>query len=967
MNPERCKQIERVYHAALERNAAERPCYVKQACAGDDALRQEVESLLAQEQPTDKILGNWAPKLAANMTANLHEGNDGQSLIGKQIGSYQILGLLGAGGMGEVYRARDTRLNRFVALKILPKHLADNPAVRERFEREAKTIASLNHAHICVLHDVGHQDGMHFLVMEYLEGETLAERLKKGALPLEQTLQYAIEISDALDKAHCKGITHRDLKPGNIMLTTSGAKLLDFGLAKLQQQANPGISFSQAATAKGAITAEGTILGTLQYMAPEQLEGKEADARTDIFAFGAVVYEMATGKKAFEGTSHASLIAKILEADPPSISSLQPMTPPQLDHVVKKCLAKEPDRRWQAASDVCDELKWISGTAAEVTKTTLQQEATFAPRKLPLRVVGLIAAAVAVVTGFLVWHVKPRTAQPTQVSRFSIILPAGERLAALDNRVLALSPDGTYLAYAAVRGVTQQLYLRRIDSLEATPIPGTDGAIAPFFSPDGQQVGFFAQGKLQKVAISGGSPQTLATTLNSFNAAAAWGADGTIVGSSVVGSGVWQVSDQGGTAKPVATVYSELAESFPAFLPGGRQIVFTGLSGNPNSIVASQIVLQALGSSQRKNLIAGASPAYAPTGHLIFAQQGTLMAVPFDLGKLEVTGSPVPLVEGVAQSLPSGLAEYSISRNGVLAYVPGIALDNERLVWVGRQGGEQFLPAPPSIYGYPRLSPDGRRVAVGRNGQIWIFDIVRETLTRLTFGSGTAVNPLWSTDGKRVVFQFADQGPLNLFWQPADGSGPAERLSTSKWRQAASSVSADGQLLAFTETNPTTGSDIWVLRLSDRSMQPFLRTPASEGGAQFSPDGHWIAYSSNESGRNEVYVQPYPGPGGKWQISADGGAEPLWNPNGRELFYRNGRKMMAVDVVTQPTFTPANPKVLFEGSYRPTNVALPYYAVTRDAQRFLMVKANEAEQPSTQINVVVNWFEELKRRVPTGK
>jgi len=967
MNSERWEQIERVYHAALERDPIERSEYLNQACAGDDALRQEVGSLLAQEHRNDNILGNSVAELAANMRANLHKEDAGQSLIGQQIGAYQILGLLGAGGMGEVYRARDARLNRLVAIKILPKDLAGNPVARERFEREAKAIASLNHPHICVLYDVGHQGGIDFLVMEYLEGETLAERMKRGALPLDQVLQYAIEISDALDKAHRKGITHRDLKPGNIMLTKSGAKLLDFGLAKLQQETNPNIPLSQAAAAKELITAEGMILGTLQYMAPEQLEGKEVDARTDIFAFGAVVYEMATGKKAFEGKSQASLMAKILETDPPSISSLQPMAPPQLDRVVKKCLAKEPDRRWQAASDVCDELKWIAGTAPEVTTTTLQQAAAVAPRKIPLRLVALVTAAVAAMTGFLVWHMKPPAAQPAQVSRFSITLPAGDRLAALDNRVLALSPDGTYLAYAAVRGATQQLYLRRIDSLEAAPISGTDGAIAPFFSPDGQQVGFFAQGKLQKVAISGGSPQTLATTLNSFNAAAAWGANGTIVGSSVVGSGIWQVSDQGGTAKPVAAVYSELAESFPAFLPGGREIVFTGLSGNPNSIVASQIVLQALGSSERKNLITGASPSYAPTGHLIFAQQATLMAAPFDLGKLEVTGSPVPVVEGIAQSLPSGLAEYSLSANGVLAYVPGNALDNERLVWVDRQGGEQFLPAPPSIYGYPRLSPDGRRVAVGRNGQIWIFDIVRETLTRLTFGSGTAVNPLWTSDGKRVLFQFADQGPLNLFWQPADGSGPAERLSTSKWRQAASSVSADGELLAFTETNPATASDIWVLRLSDRSTQPFLRTPAGEGGAQFSPDGHWMAYSSNESGRNEVYVQPYPGPGGKWQISADGGAEPLWNPNGRELFYRNGRKMMAVDVVTQPTFAPAKPRMLFEGSYRPTNVALPYYAVTRDAQRFLMVKANDAGQPATQINVVVNWFEELKRRVPTGK
>jgi len=871
--------------------------------------------------------------------------------------------------MGEVYKARDTRLDRIVAIKVLPTHLAGFAESRGRFEREAKTIASLNHPHICTLYDTGHQDETDFLVMEYLEGETLAHRLQKSALPIQQVLQFAIEISDALDKAHRKGVTHRDLKPGNIMLTKTGTKLLDFGLAKLKQESTPAnMPLSEIPTASDTLTAEGTIVGTLQYMAPEQLEGRYVDARTDIFAFGAVVYEMATGKRAFEGKSQASVISAIMSSDPPPMSSLQPMTPPALDRVVKKCLRKDADERWQNTHDLTDELKWIAegGSQAMSTPTTAVKGIRALGRRALMIDLGALLF-VAAIASLATWNMKPAPApSPQPVTRTVINLPPGQQLAS--GPAVALSPDGTHLAYVAVQGGTQQIYLRAMDSLEARAIPSTEEADEPFFSPDGQWLGFFAGGKLKKVSLSGGAALTLSNIAQPYGAS--WGSRGMIVFGPTFTGFLHQVSETGGIPQPLTgSEKGDVSQRWPEFLPDGKAVLF---AAGPSGLAFSnaQVAVQSVVTGERRNLAQGGTlPRYAPSGHLVYAQGANLMAAPFDPQQLVVTGAAVPVEEGVLQ--------YSISATGTLVYVPGgVQSAQSKLVWVSRNGSEQPLAAPAHGYRNPRLSPDGRLVSVDireQGVQVWLYDLARETLTRLTFEGGANGTPAWTPDGKRIAFQSNKEGPMNLFWLQSDGSGGLERLSTSEYLQSPNSWSPDGQLLAFTEPNPTAGYDIWVLRMSDRKAQPFLRTSFTKGAPRFSPDGRWLAYVSNESGRFEIYVQPYPGPGGKSQISTEGGTEPVWNRNGRELFYRNGDKMMAVDIATHASLVAGKPRMLFEGPYLPrTNLpalaTMPNYDVSPDGQRFLMVKPSEsAETAPTQINVVLNWFEELKQKVPTGK
>jgi len=957
VTPERWQEVKKVLAGALERAPRERSAFLDQACAEPD-LRREVESLIAaHEQGQSSFLTQ--PAMQAKELA-----------IGSLLGPYEILARIGAGGMGEVYKARDARLHRIVAIKILPVHLADRADLRERLDREARTIASLNHAHICTLFDIGRQDGVAFLVMEYLEGETLAQRLAKGPLPLAQVLQYAVEIADALDKAHHQGVTHRDLKPGNIMLTKTGTKLLDFGLAKLRQKASPATPLSELPTERDAITSQGAIVGTLLYMAPEQLEGKEVDARTDIFAFGAVVYEMATGKKAFGGDSQASVIGAILKDDPPPISSLQPMAPRALDRAVKKCLAKEPEKRWQAASDVCDELKWIAESGSQTTPAPPAAPKNIRGRWRGALLWGVALLLLAAVTGIVLWNRK--SASPiisVPVSRIAMTLPPNQPLAGLEiGTAVALSPDGTRLVYAAHQGGGQHLYLRSLEDLEAQPIPGTAGAVQPFFSPDGKWLGFFVDGKLKKIPVNGGEALSVADGVDPRGAS--WGSQGMIVFAPTRGSALQKVSDAGGTAQPLTRFAKkdENSHRWPEFLPGGEAVLFAAFRGGGNWNNA-QISVQSVGSGERRDLVQGGThPRYAPSGHLVYAQGGTLMAAPFDAQSLTVTGAPVPVQEGVLQSTFSGAAQYSFSGTGALVYVPvSVQATQRRLMWVSRSGVEQPVAAPARAYRGPRLSPNGQEVAVaveGQETQVWLYNLSRDTLTRLTFQGSTNFNPNWTRDGKRITFTSIGQG---LRWQAADGSGGSEVLR--ELGGAPNSWSPNGQLLAFDDSTSSTGQDIGVLHLVDHKVEQFLATPFNEGAAQFSPDGRWLVYVSNESGRNEIYAQPYPGPGGKLQISTDGGGEPLWNPNGRELFYRSRDRMMAVDINTQPSFSAGKPKVLFTGQYQPSSSPVPNanYDISHDGQRFLILKPGGQDQAATQINVVLNWFEELKQKVPTGK
>jgi eukaryotic-like serine/threonine-protein kinase len=886
---------------------------------------------------------------------------------GTRLGPYEILPLLGVGGMGEVYRARDTRLERTVAIKILSQ-LSSDPGRRQRFEREAKAISCLNHPNICTLHDIGHQDGIDYLVMECLEGETLAKRLEKGPLPVEQVLKYGVQIADALDKAHRSGIVHRDLKPSNIMLTSTGAKLLDFGLAK---PASPLVHMATMTATKmeTPVTEQGTIVGTFQYMSPEQVEGREVDGRSDIFSLGAVLYEMITDQRAFEGKSQLSVASAILEKEPAPITTLKPLTPPALDHAIRNCLAKNPDERWQTAKDLSLELNWIAVSGPEGLANPPEP---LHPRRTTILLWGALSLLLAAATGTAAWTMRPQP-PPQPVSRTVITLPPGQHLTSLNERVLALSQDGTQLAYVALQGEKQQIYLRSMDNPQPRAIPGTEGGTSPFFSPDGQWLAFFANQKLKKVSLDGGGVITLADATNPHGGS--WSSEGTIAFPSASGA-LQQTPDTATASQPLSRgEKDEVAHRNPEFLPGGKSLLYVTSTSSFNWGSDAHVVAQR-GMSDRRNLVTGAvSPQYASSGHLLVAQEGNILAAPFDAERLMITGPFSSVVEGVLQSRFSGVAQYAVSRNGSLAFVSGgVQTDQRRMVWVERNGKDQVIGAPVRAYLFPRISPNGQHVAVTvaeATTQVWSYDLFRETLTRMTFEGNQNSNPVWSPDSKRIAFRSLREGGDSILSEPAEG-GQSEKLFADDHSADAPplpvvpmSWSPDGQTLAFLRVGQI---DVWMLSLNERKAKPFLATPFSEGAPRFSPDGRWLAYVSNESGRYEVYVLAYPGLGGKLQISTDGGTEPVWNPKGRELFYRSGNKMMVVDVVTQPTFTAGKPRVLFQGQFLPSPATAPNYDVSPDGQRFLMLKAAEPEgEEPTQINVVFNWFEELKRRVPTTK
>jgi eukaryotic-like serine/threonine-protein kinase len=883
---------------------------------------------------------------------------------GTKLGSYEILSAIGAGGMGEVYEAHDTKLGRNVAIKVLPAAFVNDPEPLARFQREARMLAALNHPNIATIHGLEQSGGTQFLVMELVPGETLADRIKAGPVPVEEALKIAVQIAEALEAAHQKNIIHRDLKPANVKVTPDGkVKVLDFGLAKAFEGDSANDEMNNSPTLSHAATLQGVILGTAAYMSPEQARGKAVDKRTDLWALGCVLYEMLAGKPAFLGEDTTEILAAVVKTDP-DWNQLPTSTPTKIFDLLRRCLQKDKTLRMQAAGDVRIEIhEAFASPAPTGRRNIVANSRTNGWRlKMPVTLAVLFGGILA---GLATWNLKPEGPRP--VTRTVITLPPGDQLAVIDFPAIAISPDGTQIAYVATRSGTRQIFLRSLDSLEARPLGGTEGADCPFFSPDGRWLGFFVLGRLSKISVSGGAPLTLANV--AIPRGGAWSSTGAVIFAPMASSGFQQVSDAGGSPQSLSHLENyETSHRWPEFLPSGRAVLFSTTGMNP------QIVVQSLHSGSpaagdRRNLVpAGTSPRYAASGHLLYTQRGNLMAAPFDSRELQIKGPAVPVLEGIAQSARSGGSQYSVSANGTLVYVPGNQ-GVEQLVWVNRNGTEQKLAAPPRNYSYPRISPDGRRIAVtiqDQDSQIWLYDLTRDTLSKLTFRGSNSSIPVWTPDGKRIAFFSNREGPLNLFSQSADGSGQLERLTTSDYTNVPRSFSPDGRLLAFVENSPSTGADIWILSIGDRKAQPFLQTPFTESVPSFSPDGRWLAYVSDESGHFEVYPQPYPGPGGKYQISTDGGTEPIWNSNGRELFYREGDKMMAVDVSARPTFSAGKPRMLFQGPYLSAAITMPYYDVSPDGQRFLMIKPNEQSSPN-QIVVVQNWFEELKQKAPAGK
>jgi serine/threonine protein kinase len=947
MTAERWRKIEALYHAAQERGSGERNDFLAGACNGDDDLKREVEFLLAQESDGN-ILDSPAERLAESMLPK-------PLSVGQKLGPYEIVARIGAGGMGTVYKARDTRVGRTVAVKMSAAQFTG------RFEREARAIAALNHPHICTLYDVGAD----YLVMEYVEGRPL-----HGPMPIDRALPLALQILDALDTAHRKGIVHRDLKPGNILQTKSGVKVLDFGLAKME---------TAVAAGEDTVTQRGAIVGTLHYMSPEQVQGKETDARSDLFSFGLVLYEMLTGRRAFDGENSASVMAAILTRDPPKLEEIGPAG---LLRVLRRSLAKDPADRWQSAADLKAALEW---TADAVPPPHPRRK--FASWLWPAVAAVLLVAAISLLL-LRNWRSgSPAPGGPAV--RSTLDLSPAESLAEGSvarpvQTAFAFSPDGNTLVFrgfsSKAPGTGTQLYRRALDQAEAVPIPGTDGAGGPFFSPDGKWVGFWADGKLKKVSMSGGPAANICdVSLEPWGVT--WGSAGIIV---FADEGLKRVSATGGTPQTlIQRVRGGIFVSAPDFLPDGKTLLLTVRTSYRWE--EAQIVALRPGGERRVLFNRGAGAHYVPTGHLVYMLNGALMAVPFDANRLETTGTAVPLLDGVMQSvnmpgsdLESGMGQFAVSRSGHLVYGTGgiYPARQTALVRVDRKGTVTDLNLPKGRDLGLRLSPDGQRLVVDRRYEtsnlrdLWAYDLVRGTVVRLT-NAPQSEWPIWSLDGKRIIFSGAiEHLGLSIRSIMADGHGAIETIAAGGGA-IPGSLSPDGKWLAYLTV---VRDGIWVRPLSGQGEpKRFLESKFAVQDAEFSPDGRWLAYSSTESGTLEVYVQAFPGPGEKQRISTNGGLNPAWAPNGSELFYlecpRPGFRasmscsMMAVDITSGGAFKAGAPRTLFAGP-SPSGLTRSY-DVYPDGQHFIMAKYDELpDQRVTRLNLVLNWFEELKRRAP---
>jgi eukaryotic-like serine/threonine-protein kinase len=974
-NSDRWAHVEQLFHAALDQPPEHRAAFLSDACAGDAALRREVESLLDRHGAGDSLFER--PALAhAGLPAGPAPGSGPGWSAGMMIGSYRIMGPLGAGGMGEVFRARDTRLEREVAIKVLPADFARDPARIARFTREAKVLASLHHPNICALHDIGDHDGAGYMVMEYLAGETLAARIAKGPLPLEQALEFATQIADALDRAHRAGITHRDVKPHNIMLTRDGVKVLDFGLAKSASKTGP-----TEETLTNVLTTEGAVMGTPQYMAPEQFEGKDADARSDIWAFGAVLYEMVTGRKAFQGERHSSLMGAILTAEPPPMPAT-PFTPAWLERLVRRCLAKDPDDRWQSMRDVVLELR-----------APPQETAAAGPSRMarwPWAVAGVTTLALFIAGVLLYRATRPAPLRP--LIRLNVEIAPDTPLArvttasGIDGHMFALSPDGARMVLT-LRGADgkARLHTRLLSDSQVTPLAGTENAYSPFFSPAGDWIAFFAGGKLKKVPVEGGDVVTLCDAEVGF--AGSWGDDGNIIAAPDASGILSRVSSAGGIPVPVTTVKTgEGRHRWPQVLPGSQAVLYSAGVHAVSDYNDSNIEAISLKTGERKTILRGGYFArYVPgarnangSGHLIYMQQSTLFAVPFDPGRLVNTGSPVPILEDVGRNGVAG-GDFAIAQNGTFVYYGKAAQVLWNISWVDRTGRTQPLHAPPGEYFFPKFSPDGKRLAFSMNnghGQdIWVKDLERDTLTRLTLQPGTNSHALWTPDGKYIVFRSSNPAAPGLYGIRSDGSGEASRLTQGMTFEWPHSISPDGKRLAIQKQG-----DIFTMPVEADAGSPlgfrlgnaefFVGTPFIEVYAAFSPDGRWLAYGSNETGTYEVYVRPFPGPGGRWQISTGGGAYPAWARDGGELLFETpDSRVMAVSYTARgDSFVVGKPRAWAETRLQGTGSAANY-DVAPDGKRLAAFVANQAnaEKPPTHLTFLLNFADELQRKVPAAK
>ncbi len=885
---------------------------------------------------------------------------------GARLGPYEIVSPLGAGGMGEVYRAKDTRLDREVAVKVLPEHLTGSAELRSRFEREARAISSLSHPNICTLHDVGREGETDYLVMELLEGESLQERLAKGPLPVEEVLRLGIQIADALERAHSAGIVHRDLKPGNIFLAERGVKILDFGLAKLhaaaQQTSKTALGALPTEQLSVSLTGEGMILGTFQYMAPEQLEGREADVRTDLFALGAVLYEMATGHKAFAGSSQASLIGSIMHSTPPPVSTLAALAPPALDRVIATCLAKDPKDRWQTAHDVRLQLAWIAeggsqiGVPAPVAARRKNRE------KLAWALAALFAVAAATATvGYL-----RRAPKPARLVRFDVPQPA--ELTFMGEPKMA--PDGSAFAFTGTdkQGKTQ-IWVRPLQALDAHPLPGTEGVVTsvrPFWSFDSKYLGYFVPGKLMKVPVDGGPPQKIADSPVEAGDGA-WSPQGVILFDGGPNDPIHRVEAAGGVPK-VEQATGEgtkpLQVAWPQFLPDGKRYLYISFGGPEDQ---NGVRVATLGGGPGKRIVGGISRAeYAPPDYLLFVRESTLVSQRFDAASGKVVGEPVPVAEGLGIS-SIGLADFSASREGTLIFRAGQNVSGH-LAWYGLRDGKPIQDEDPGEGLNPSISPDGRWLAVdreeGKNRDIWLRDLKRGVSSRLTTDPKAEFAPLFTNDGKKVIFS-RDEGADGLALVELSLDSSAERvLVPPAMTEIALAISPDGKTLVYAKRRIANGGpqfDLYYTSLATGGEgKPFAATDFSEWGVSFSPDGKWLAYGSNESGRFEVYVQSFPEPGRKWQVSTRGGSAPIWSHDGATIFYRGpGNKLMKVAVKTSPGFDAGIPEEMYVLPIASV-VARSHLVLTPDGER-LLVTASTGDVVSTPTTVVLHWNAALRR------